>query len=173
MTVHELTRTIGGAVSAAGGDDLADYERAVGRLVGQPAAGRLLGDIVRALLEEANPDGLDADDISAVLSATARDAYRWLPPDRVDIHVLLAVIASSLGIHEPGITYQALDLPQPEDGWRDPDDTVPVRPPGWTDYAWHAPLLVAQQLTGRRRPLNHYLEATLAEIAREETQEAP
>lgn len=171
MTVQEVTRAISAAVDAATGADVAAYESAIARLASHPAAGRLLGDVVRALLEQAHPDGLGADDISAVLADSARSALAWLPPDRVDLHVLLAVVASSLGIHEPGVTYQALDLPPAPERWPDSADTVPVRPPSWADYAWHAPLLIATLVPGRR--VGRYLDQALAEIAREETLEAP
>ncbi len=61
--------------------------------------------------------------------------------------MLLAVLAGALGIHEPGINYEALSVPGSDaDRCRDPDGTVPIKPPTWPDYAWHAPLLVADLL---------------------------
>lgn len=92
----------------------------------------------------------------------------------VDVTVLLAALAGALGIHEPGITYEALDLPRSNaHGYRDPDDRVPVRPPAWPDYAWHAPLLVADLLPFAPSTLGGYLESTFAEYAREVREELP
>ena len=103
-----------------------------------------------------------------------RAAAAWLPPDRVNVTVLLGVLASALGIHEPGITYEALDLARSvADEWRDPDDTVPVAPPTWPDFAWHAPLLVADLLPFAPATLDNYLETTFAEYAREAREELP
>jgi hypothetical protein len=47
-----------------------------------------------------------------VVGRCYRAAVARLPPDRVDVTVLLAALAGALGIHEAGITYEALDLPR-------------------------------------------------------------
>ncbi|HEY9483362.1 MAG TPA: hypothetical protein VIR00_10405 [Micromonosporaceae bacterium] len=99
---------------------------------------------------------------------------RCLPPERVDVTMLLAVLAGALAIHEPAITDEALDLPRSDaDDCRDPDGTVPVKPPTWPDYAWHAPLLVADLLPFAPATLGSYLETTFAEYAREAREELP
>jgi hypothetical protein len=180
---RDFVRTVGNAVdTAVNGHDVATYERAIAQLAAQPTGGRVLGDVVRSLLEETHPDGLDSDDITLVIGRCYRAAAAWLPPERVDVTTLLAVLASALGIHEPGVTYEALDLPRAaapdaDTGagaeWRDPDDTVRVRPPTWPDYAWHAPLLVADLLPIAPGTLDNYLEATFAEYAREAREELP
>jgi len=59
------------------------------------------------------------------------------------------------------------------DEYRDPDETVPVKPPAWPDYAWHAPLLVANLLPFAPVTLGGYLESTFAEYAREAREELP
>jgi hypothetical protein len=92
--------------------------------------------------------------------------------ERVDVTILLATLASALGIHEPGVTHEALALPRPREG-PDPDDTVPVNPPTWPDYAWHAPLLIADLLTYAPATLTGYLETTFAEYARKAREELP
>jgi hypothetical protein len=126
------------------------------------------------MLEDTHPDGLDSDDITQVVGRCYRTAAAWLPPERVDATVLLAALAGALGIHEPGITYEALDLPQSGgDEWRDPDDTVPVTPPSWPEFAWHAPLLVADLLPYAPATLSRYLDSTFAEYAREAREEFP
>jgi hypothetical protein len=109
-----------------------------------------------------------------VIGRCYRAAVAWLPPARVDVTTLLAALAGALGIHEPGITYEALDLPHANTGeYRDPDDTVPVKPPDWPDYAWHAPLLVADLLPFAPATLGGYLESAFAEYAREAREELP
>jgi hypothetical protein len=88
--------------------------------------------------------------------------------------MLLAVLAGALGIHEPGVTYEALDLPRANaDDCGNLDDAVPVKPPSWPDYAWHAPLLVAGLLPFAPTTLDSYLENTFAGYAREAREEMP
>jgi hypothetical protein len=88
----------------------------------------------------------------------------WLPPEPVDVTMLLAVLAGALGIHEPGITYEALGLPRSHaDQCHDPDATAPINTPTWPDYAWHAPLLVADLLRLAPATLGTYLQSTFAE----------
>jgi hypothetical protein len=170
---RDLVQAITLAVGTATGDqDVASYERAVAVLTAQPPAGRVLGDVLRSLLEETHPDGFDADDITLVVGRCYRASAAWLPAERVDVTTLLAALAGALGIHEPGVTYEALDLPD-GDGYRDPDDPVPVRAPSWPDYAWHAPLLVADLLPFAPATLAAYLESTFADYAREAREEPP
>lgn len=174
VPARELVRGVVQAVDAATGDDVADYERVTARLATHPAGGRVLGDVLRSVLEDTHPDGLASDDITLVIGRCYRAAAAWLPPERVDVTVLLAVLASALGIHEPGVTYEALDLPPGSvDLDRDPDEAVRVRPPAWPDYAWHAPLVVADLLPHAPMTLESYLESAFAEYAREASQELP
>ncbi len=172
---RELVRIVIHAVDAAiSGDDVVTYDRAIARLASEPAGGRVLGDVLRSLLEDTHPDGFSSEDITLVVGRCYRAAVAWLPPDRVDVTVLLAALAGALGIHETGITYEALDLPRSNaDEYRDPDDRVPVRPAAWPDYAWHAPLLVADLLPLAPATLAGYLESTFAEYAREAREELP
>jgi hypothetical protein len=172
---RDIVRAVTQALDTAiGGDDVAAYDRAIAQLATQPVGGRVLGDVLRSLLEDTHPDGFSSDDITLVVGRCYRAAVAWLPPERVDVTMLLAALAGALGIHEPGITYEALDLPRCDaDGCRDPDDTVPVKPPAWPDYAWHAPLLVADLLPFAPATLGGYLENTFAEYAREAREELP
>ena len=172
---RDFVRIVTQAVDAAiTGGDAATYDRATARLATQPTGGRVLGDVLRSLLEDTHPDGLDSEDITLVIGRCYRAAAAWLAPERINVTVLLAVLASALGIHEPGITYEALDLPRSDaHECRDPDDTVPVEPPTWPDYAWHAPLLVADLLPFAPATLDSYLETTFAEYAREVREELP
>ncbi len=177
------------AVSAAGQRDRDDYEAAVAELAALPPdqAGQVLGAVVRALLEEQHPDGLDSDDIQTVLSRCYRGAIGWLPAERVDPHTLIAVLASALGIHEPGVTYTDITAKPPseaEDWVGDPvggsvvggggtEEPQALRVPTPADYAWHAPLMIADQLATGRRRLDSYLDLVFAEIVRAEMMELP
>jgi hypothetical protein len=175
VPARDFVRAITQAVDSAISDnDVATYDRAITRLITQPAAGRVLGDMLRSLLEDTHPDGFDSHDIALVVGRCYRAAVAWLPPERVDVTTLLAALAGALGIHEPGITYEALNLPHATtDEYRDPDDTVPVKPPAWPDYAWHAPLLVADLLPFAPATLGGYLQSTFAEYRREAREEPP
>ena len=170
-----LVRTVTQAVDAAvNGDDAASYDGAIAQLATQPAGGRVLGDVLRSMLEDTHPDGLDSDDLTLVVGRCYRAAAAWLPPERVDVTMLLAVLSSALGIHEPAVTHEELDPPRSDAvQGRDPDDTVPVEPPTWPDYAWHAPLLVADLLPFAPATLGSYLEVAFAEYAREAREELP
>jgi hypothetical protein len=172
--VHDFVRTVTQAVDTAiSGHDAATYDSATARLATQPAGGRVLGDMLRSLLEDTHPDGLDSDDITLVIGRCYRAAAAWLPPERVNVTVLLAVLANALGIHDPG-TDEAPDLSHSVvDQWRDPDDPVTVEPPTWPDLAWHAPLLVADLLPFAPTTLSNYLETTFADYAREAREELP
>ena len=172
---RDVVRTVTQAVDTAiSGNDATTYESATAQLATKPIGGRVLGDVLRSLLEDTHPDGLNSDDITLVIGRCYRAATTWLGPERVDVTVLLAVLANALGIHEPAITDDALDLPRSDaDADSDPDDTARVAPPTWPNYAWHAPLLVADLLSFAPVTLGSYLETTFAEYAREAREELP
>jgi hypothetical protein len=165
------------SVTAAQHRDRDGYLAAAEELAALPAeqAGLVLGALARMLLEESHPDGLDADDIQAVLDRCLRDAAAWLPVDRVQPRTVVAVLAGALGIHEPGLTY----APPPQltggnpagDDWPGVDWDAPARDaaPTAAEYARHAPLVVADLLAAARRPLRPYLDAAFTEIARAES----
>jgi hypothetical protein len=162
---RDLVRAITEAVAtASSGADPVAYDSATAELAAEPAAGRVLGDVLRSLLEDTHPDGFSSDDITLVIGRCYRAATAWLPPERVDVTVLLAVLASALGIHEPAVTYPA---PEP------PEDPLAAAPPTWADYAWHAPLVVADLLPFAPATLDTYMEAAFAEYAREAREESP
>jgi hypothetical protein len=189
------------AVDAAADRDPDAYQQTVDALGALPGGspGELLGAVLRSLLEEQHPDGLDGDDIREVLTGCYRTAAGWLPPDRLDAHVLLAALASALGVHEPGVTYEEIVAPPGADAareWLDPvggrvigagsggagsggagtagaPGPEGVRVPTAAQYAGHAPLLIADLLGGVRRRLNSHLDAAFAEILRAETMEQP
>ena len=168
-----ITRTVG---AAADGDRDA-YEEAAAELVALPsdATGIVLASVVRSVLEAEHGDGLDSDDIQLILGRCYRSAAAWLPAERIDVDTLVAVLASALGIHEAGITYDEVGAPPPSDEWRDPFDETekPRKAPTTTAYAWHAPLLLADMIDGRTGVLSRHLDGAFAEIVRSETMEMP
>jgi hypothetical protein len=178
------------AVAAAGDQDWEGYQAVAAEqaLTAGEQSGQVLGALVRSLLEDQHPDGLDGDDIRVVLGRCYLGAAQWLPVERLDVHTLTAVLASALGIHEPGVTYQEITTAStPGTGdWVDPVvghayGAVPaqsaagteIHVPSSAEYAWHAPLLIADLLAQGRRPLRGYLDAAFTEIARAETMEMP
>ncbi|RZU72181.1 hypothetical protein EV384_0526 [Micromonospora kangleipakensis] len=142
---REIAVAASDAVAAAQARDAGAYEPAVDRLTGVDRAGLVLGGVVRLLLEETHPDGLDGDDVRQVLERCVRDVAAWRPD--VDPHVLLVLLASALGVYDPG-----------------DDDT----PPDPAAIARHAPLLVADLLAASGRPVSGYLTTAFAEVARTE-----
>ncbi|MFI1192686.1 hypothetical protein ACH4T9_05370 [Micromonospora sp. NPDC020750] len=133
------------AVDAARARDREAYDEAVDRLAAADRSGLVLGAVVRLLLEETHPDGLDGDDIRQVLEACVRGAASWQPD--VDPHVVLVLLAGALGVYDPD------------------DDATPPDPAA---LARHAPLLLADLLAGIDRPLDGWLTAAFAEIRRTE-----
>jgi hypothetical protein len=158
------------AVAAAASRDPDAYGSRAAELAALPAeqTGQVLAAIVRYLLEEQHPDGLDGDDVQAVLERCVRGAAAWLPVGRPRPRTVVAVLASALGIHEDGLTY---DEPGPRPGGEDgyEPDADREKAPTLAEFAWHAPLVVADLLAAGGRPLRPYLDAAFTEIARAET----
>ncbi len=159
--VRDGVAAAGRARAAASGPPAADvaspaaaaFEEAVGRLAAlEPAmVTEVLGGTVRSLLEERHPDGLDGEDLRALLTDCTRGAG-WAGADP---EVLLVVLTGALGL-------TAEELPA-------------VPPPA---VARHALLLVAH-LAGGTGPAGHgtdpgaHLDAAVAELARAQTIEMP
>ncbi|OJF10336.1 hypothetical protein [Couchioplanes caeruleus] len=104
----------------------------------QTQTGLILGTAVRLQLEAAHPDGLDADDVRAVLEKSVRPAAAWCP--EVDPQVMLYLLAGALGVWD--------------------DDGSPPPAPG--ALALHAALLLTH-LSGAR-PIAEVITAALGEI---------
>jgi hypothetical protein len=131
------------AVATAQDRDRDGFEGAVQSLAAADGSGLILGAVVRLLLEELHPDGLDSEDIRRTLHDCVQTATQWQPT--VDPHTVLILLASALGIHDEGE-----QAPQP-----DP-----------TSLARHAALLLAELLTATPHPLSWYPAAALTEIQR-------
>jgi hypothetical protein len=131
------------AVAAAREHDPVAFAAAVGVLgaIDTAQVGLVLGTVVRLLMEDQHPDGLDGDDVREVLTNSVRTAGEWQAD--VDPHVILILIAGALGVHDS-----------------DPK-TVPPKP---DVLARHAALLLAHLLD--RRPLDAYLTRAASEIER-------
>ncbi|RZS80163.1 hypothetical protein EV189_3644 [Motilibacter rhizosphaerae] len=146
--VRALADVVEAALDAALAHDPDALDTALARVavVGPEQAGRVLGELARRLLEEQHADGLDSDDVQAVVVRVSRAAGEWLPD--IDPYAVVAAVAGALGVHL--------------------EEESPVPPPSVTR---HGVLLVAELLGGRRvRPLLH---ATVEDIARAEAQEQP
>jgi hypothetical protein len=130
------------AVVAAQSRDPVALDRAVDDLAAlDPAqSGLILGVVVRLLLEDGHPDGLDGEAVREVLERCVRTAAQWQP--EVDPHVVLQLLAGALGVTE-------------EDGAPAPKPDVLAR---------HAALLMADLLGSRPAP--PFLTAALADIER-------
>jgi hypothetical protein len=167
----EPARTIGTtvtrAVEAAAQHNSGDFTAAAEMLahLDFDHAGSVLADLVRTLLEEGHPDGVDSDDIQAVLAECLRVSTTWLPAGRVDPYVLVAVVAGALGIQEPGLTYS-----DPTEG--PAGTTAPVTLTAEA-FGLHSPLLIASMLTGAPRRLDDYLDDVFTDLAQTQTMNLP
>jgi hypothetical protein len=139
-------------VAAARIRDRAAFDDGVARLAAldRERIGRVLGGVVRMLLEETHQDGLTGDDARAVLEHCVRSAVVWWP--EVDGAVLVVVLTGALGVHEP-------------------DEEAP--PVGDRALAAHSTLLIADLLDGVGRPLAGYLDIAFGDIRRDEIMEQP
>ncbi|MDP9796734.1 hypothetical protein J2S43_005246 [Catenuloplanes nepalensis] len=133
------------AVEAARLRDTAAFDAAAEALAAQDQerTGRVLGAVVRMLVEESHQDGVDSDDVRAVLAHCVREALAW--QDDVDPQVVLVLLAGALGVYDP-----------------EGDDA----PPKALAQARHGALLIASLL--RARPFADYLGLAFDEIARAE-----
>lgn len=141
-----LAESVTAAVDAARRADTDAFRTAVERLstVDPGRSAIVLGWAARSLLEERHPDGLDGEDLRAVLTGCAA---AW--PSEVDPPVLLVLLTGALGLS-------------------DPDQEPAVDPAA---VARNSALLLTHLLDGR--PPGPYLDAAIAELRRAETIEMP
>ncbi|NIZ90854.1 hypothetical protein [Kineococcus rubinsiae] len=110
----------------------------------------VVGWLLRSLLEERHPDGLDSDDLRDTVSAAARAALPWF--DELDPQVLVGVLTGALGVHDAA------------EGGDPVDPLLAVQ---------HAVVLVAELAAGPGPGIAAHLDAALAELRRAETVEMP
>ncbi|WP_432560806.1 hypothetical protein [Kineococcus sp. SYSU DK003] len=146
-----LVRLITRAVEAVARTDAAAFAEAGGELARfEPEQARVvLGWVLRRALEEQHPDGLDADDLRAAVTATAR-AAGWF--GGLEPRILVVVLTAALGEH-----------PDPEE--------IPRL--GHQLVLQHSLLLVHDLVPGTGRSLRAFLDTALAEVRRAETMELP
>lgn len=171
-----LSAALSCAVAAARSADREAYESAVGELAacGPDQVGVIAGTVVRELLEDMHPDGLDSDDMHVVLGRCVRATVSWLPG--VDVTTLIIVLAGALGIHEAEEAGPPADAEQVSGrtfGASAERAAEEIRPPTRAEVARHAPLIIADLLDASGRNLHDHLRAAFAEIARAETMEMP
>ncbi|WP_432495112.1 hypothetical protein [Kineococcus gypseus] len=147
-----LTRALTRAVAALGADDPEGFEAASVALAAMDAGQvrTVLGRVLRGALEELHPDGLDADDLRAVVQRCTRSAPAWFPA--LDPQLLVVALVGALGEH-----------PEEGEAPRAPHEAV-LR---------HGLLLAADVVPRTGRPLRAHLDAALAEVRRAETVEMP
>jgi hypothetical protein len=147
--VRVIGESVTAAVGAARAGDGEGFADAVGRLstVDPQRVAVVLGWVIRSLLEELHPDGMDGEDLRAVLTRAATAAGTW--ESEVDSAGLLVVLTGALGLSDP--------------------DEQPVLPPA--AVAGNATLLLTHLLG--ERPLPRYLDSAFAELERAETIEMP
>ncbi|MET7426283.1 hypothetical protein [Dactylosporangium sp. NPDC005555] len=133
------------AVEAAQGRDKEAFDAAVEQLAALDAvqAGLVLGVVVRSLLEDLHPDGLDGDDVRAALERAVRSAMEW---QDIDPQVMVVLLVGALGVQDEN------------------DDEARPSP---LVLARHAPLLLVDLLGPR--PFPRYLQAAFTEIERSQT----
>ncbi len=135
------------AVSRQDAAALAEQVQQLGAADPEPVRA-LLHVVVLGLLERAHPDGLDADDVRALLDALLSDTAAWLP--ELDPHAVVLVLSGVLSVHE--------------------DDTLPM------DYAallTACAVLVGNLLALVRLAVADVLDEAFAELHRAQTMELP
>jgi hypothetical protein len=109
-------------------------------------AGLVQAAIVRMLLEEQHPDGLDGSDVRELLSL-ATTACSWF--SNLSEPALIGVLVGALGMPDTESTLGPAELSQ------------------------HGCLLIATLLGTGRAPVDPYVAAAISEIRRAETVELP
>jgi hypothetical protein len=146
----DLSSAIASAIESARAADLDTFADASNRLMtlNIERVGIVQATAIRSLLEELYYDGLDADDVRAVLTRCAQ-ASAWFPD--FDAEKLLLVLSGALGTVDPE--------QQPQAG----RDTM----------AAHATLVMADLSSTRPAMLTEHLSRAIEEIRRAETIEMP
>ena len=151
FTARVIAAAVTESVQAARAADAAAFDEATARLatLDREQVRVLLGSVIRSLLEELHPGGLDGDDLQAVVERCTRSTAGWFT---VDPGVLVVVLISALGAADP--------------------DAL-AHPPQPADVTRHAVVVAADLLTAARRSLAPALTTAFTELRRAETLEHP
>jgi hypothetical protein len=150
-SARAIAAAITGTVAAARAADpvaFTDAAEPLTRLDPEPLR-VVLGAVVRSVLEERHPDGLDSDDLQEALGHCVRTAA-WYPD--LDVAVLVVVLTGAFGMH---------------------DSEAEPRRIGSVEVSLHAALLLADLLAGTPIALDRHVGSALVELARAETVEMP
>ena len=147
--LQALARALTDAVQAAARADAAAFDDATDRLARYDPdhVRRLLSAVLRPLLEQTHPDGVDGDDLAAVLEDCSRATLPWWP--RVEPVALAVVLTGAFGIEVAA------------------REELPVRLDD-ADVTRHAVLVTEHLLRAAGRPLKPLLDNAFVEIARED-----
>jgi hypothetical protein len=178
-TARGLSAAIAAGVTAAQQGDAEDFDAAASQLDGAHAshADTVLSAVVRALLEDAHPGGLDGEAVRDALTRCVRGAVGWFPG--LDVSALIVVLSGALGVLDaPGARDWSSVTPAPEETMQ--SNVVPieddVEPEPVADPALlrrHALIVIADLAAESGARIAPLLSAALGEIERAETLEMP
>ena len=145
-----LVRTVTEAVTSAAGQDRDGLRDATGTLAAadEHVVREVLSSLVLRLLEQTNPDGLDADSVRDLLAEVLREAAGWLP--ELDPHAVVLVLGGALAVHEQ-------------------DESAA----DWSGLLLACALVVSRLLDRSGGPLGPELDGALGELRRAQTVELP
>jgi len=145
-----LARAVTEAVTGASGQDRDRLRDAITTLAGaeEHVVREVLSALVLHLLEQTNPDGLDADSVRDLLAEVLREAAGWLP--ELDPHAVVLVLSGALAVHEQ-------------------DESAA----DWSGLLLACALVVARLLERGGVPLAPELDGALGELRRAQTVELP
>jgi hypothetical protein len=151
FTARVIAAAVTESVQAASAGDAEAFDQATERLatLDREQVRVLLGTVVRSLLEESHPDGIDGDDLQDVLRAVITSTESWFAADPGN---LVVVLAGSLTAADP----DALQ-----------------KPPDAADLLRHAAVVIAALLRTAPRPLGPVLTDAFADLRRAETLDYP
>jgi hypothetical protein len=176
---RSLGSAVANAVAAAQQRDAEDFDAAAAQLDGSQAghADTVLSAVVRMLLEDAHPGGLDGEAVRDALTRCVRGAIGWFPG--LDVSALIVVLSGALGVLDaPGSHDWSSGNPARDDTMQ--SDVVPIEddiePEPVADPALlrrHALIVIADLAAESGARIGPLLSAALSEIERAETLELP
>lgn len=147
-TVRAIASATDDAITAARARSVSDFADAVQVLSSEDSAqvAAIHAEMVRSLLEELHPDGLEGEDVQDALTRAVRSAAEW--NSAVDVPGFVEVLTGALGVAD---TEENRPSPRPE----------------------HAVLIITDLLLRRKSAGEKYIRQAVAEIQRAQTMEMP